>query len=297
MLARGDVLGPTSHYFYSQRLKLHYVDWGNAEKPPLLLVHGGRDHSRSWDWVANALRHDFHVIAPDLRGHGDSAWAVGSTYSMIDYVLDVAALLKTLDRFPINIVGHSLGGSITLQYAGVYPDRVARLVAIEGLGPPPGLQKPPSAQARMLQWVREMQALARRHPRPYANVDEAVRRMREENPRLTESQARHLTVSGVLRMEDGSYVWKFDNFVRAVSPYIFNLDEAREIWGHITCPTLLIRGSESWAPDPEKDGRASAFRSATCVTIEGAGHWVHHDQLEEFVRHVRAFFGVTADAS
>src|SRR6266850_3567350 len=147
------MLGPTSHYFYSQRLKLHYVDWGNPEKPPLLLLHGGRDHCRSWDWVAADLRRDFHLIAPDLRGHGDSAWAVGSSYSMINYVLDVAALLKTLDLFPITIIAHSLGASVALQYAGIYPDRVARLVAIEGLGPPTGLTKPISPTARMLHWV------------------------------------------------------------------------------------------------------------------------------------------------
>src|SRR5712691_5377531 len=67
-------LGPTSHYFYSMRLKLHYVDWGNHEKPPLLLIHGGRDHARNWDWVAQDLRRDYHIIAPDLRGHGDSQW-------------------------------------------------------------------------------------------------------------------------------------------------------------------------------------------------------------------------------
>src|SRR5207249_3441689 len=117
-----------------------------------------------------------------------------------------------------------------------YADRVARLVAIEGLGPPAGLTKPPSAAARMLQWLREMQALARRHPRPYATLEEAITRMREANPHLTEEQARHLTVSGVIRHEDGTYAWKFDNFVRAVSPYLFNVDEAREIWSHITCP-------------------------------------------------------------
>src|SRR5262245_12829040 len=172
------LLGPTSHYFYSQRLKLHYVDWGNAGAEPLLLLHGGRDHCRTWDWVAEDLRRSFHVIAPDLRGHGDSAWAVGSSYSMIDYVLDVAALLKTLDLVPVSIIAHSLGASVALQYAGIYPDRVARLVAIEGLGPPPGLDKPASAAARMLQWVREMQALARRHAKPYASIEEAVARMR-----------------------------------------------------------------------------------------------------------------------
>ena len=289
MAVEGRVLGPTSHYFYSQRLKLHYVDWGNVEKPLLVLLHGGRDHCRSWDWVASELRDSYHVVAPDLRGHGDSAWAIGSTYSMIDYVLDVSALLKTLDLFPVTIVAHSLGASVALQYAGIYPDRVARLVAIEGLGPPPGLSKPASAAARMLQWVREMQALARRHPKPYASLDEAVARMREANPHLSAELAWHLTANGVIRHEDGTYSWKFDNFVRAVSPYLFNLDEAREIWGHITCPVLLVRGRESWAPDPEADGRVRAFRRPRVVTIDRAGHWVHHDQLAEFLSHVRAF--------
>lgn len=289
MAAPGPLLGPTSHYFYSQRLKLHYVDWGNADKPPLVLLHGGRDHCRSWDWVAAELRQSFHVVAPDLRGHGDSAWAIGSTYSMIDYVLDVAALLKTLDLFPVTIIAHSLGASVALQYAGIYPDRVSRLVAIEGLGPPPGMTKPPAAAARMLQWVREMQALARRHPKPYATLDEAVARMREANPHLSAELARHLTENGVIRHEDGTYSWKFDNFVRAVSPYLFNLDEAREIWGQITCPVLLVRGRESWAPDPEADGRVKAFRRPQVVTIDGAGHWVHHDQLPEFLSRVRGF--------
>jgi pimeloyl-ACP methyl ester carboxylesterase len=293
MAASGPLLGPTSHYFYSQRLKLHYVDWGNREKPLLVLLHGGRDHCRSWDWVAQELRRSFHVVAPDLRGHGDSAWAIGSTYSMIDYVLDVSALLKTLDLFPVTIVAHSLGASVALQYAGIYPDRVSRLVAIEGLGPPAGMTKPSSAAARMLQWVREMQALTRRHPKPYVTFDEAVSRMREANPHLGAELARHLTENGVIRHEDGTYSWKFDNFVRAVSPYLFNLDEAREIWGQITCPVLLVRGRESWAPDPEADGRVRAFRRAQVVTIDRAGHWVHHDQLQAFLSQVRGFLDIS----
>jgi pimeloyl-ACP methyl ester carboxylesterase len=286
------VLGPTAHYFFSQRLKLHYVDWGNPEKPPLLLLHGGRDHCRSWDWAATDLRRSFHVVAPDLRGHGDSGWAVGSTYSMIDYVLDLAALLKTLDLFPVTIIAHSLGARVALQYAGMYPDRVAKLVAIEGLGPPVGLGKPASAVTRMLHWVREMQALARRHPRPYRSIDEAVARMREANPHLSAEQAHHLTVSGVIRHEDGSYAWKFDNFVRAVSPYLFNVDEAREFWSQITCPVLLVRGTESWAPDPAAEGHAAVFRDPHLLSLDAAGHWVHHDQLDAFLRGVRAFLGV-----
>ena len=85
--------GPTSHVYFSQRLRLHYVDWGNDDAPPLLLVHGGRDHCRTWDWVAQAFREDYHVIAPDLRGHGDSQWVIGAQYAIIDYVYDMATLI------------------------------------------------------------------------------------------------------------------------------------------------------------------------------------------------------------
>lgn len=276
------ILGPTSHYFYSQRLKLHYVDWGNADKPPLLLLHGNRDHARNWDWVAQELRHEHHVIAPDLRGHGDSQWAVGGSYAMVDYVLDVAQLLNAVQFFPITIIGHSLGGAIALQYSGIYPERVRKVVAIEGLGPPPGMIRDRAAHVRMFDWVMEMQTLAQRHPHRYKNLDEAVTRMRDANPHLTPEQAQHLTVHGSYRDEDGTYLWKFDNYVRAASPYLFNMPEAREIWSQITCPVLLVRGTESWASDPEKDGRATAFHDCKAINIEKAGHWVHHDQLEWF---------------
>ncbi|MCS6925192.1 MAG: alpha/beta hydrolase [Candidatus Binatia bacterium] len=285
------IIGPTSHYFYSQRLKLHYVDWGNHDKPLLVLIHGGRDHCRSWDWVARALRDDYHIIAPDLRGHGDSQWAWGSEYAMIEYVVDIAQLLAQLDSFPVTLIGHSLGGGIVLQYTGVYPERVSKVVAIEGLGPPPHMiqQQPQHAHERMQLWIAQMRQLAGRLPRRYKTLAEAIRRMREANPRLTEEQAYHLTLYGTNRNEDGTYSWKFDNYVRAQSPYRFNVDDAWEIWGRITCPTLLIRGGESWASDPEQDGRAKAFRHATVVTIPKAGHWVHHDQLEHFLRVVRQF--------
>src|SRR5262245_11093593 len=88
-----ELQGPASQYYYSHRLRLHYVDWGNEGAPPLLLVHGGRDHCRNWDWVAQALRKDWHILAPDLRGHGDSQWVTGANYQIIDYVYDVAQLL------------------------------------------------------------------------------------------------------------------------------------------------------------------------------------------------------------
>lgn len=287
------VVGPTSHYYYSQRLKLHYVDWGNTNQPPLLLLHGGRDHARNWDWVAQRLRQAYHIIAPDLRGHGDSEWVRGSQYALIDYVLDLAQLLEQLQMFPITIMGHSLGGAVACQYSGIYPGRVKRLVAIEGLGPPPGQLRHGPAYQRMQDWMAQMQTFASRHPRRYASLEEAVQRMQEANPHLSAEQARHLTIHGIYRNEDGTYTWKFDNYVRAHSPYEFNMDEARSIWGRITCPALLLRGTESWASDPMQDGRASAFQHAQCVDIPQAGHWVHHDQLEAFLKVVRAFLKAT----
>lgn len=286
------LLGPTSHYFYSQRLKLHYVDWGNPDKPPLLLIHGGRDHARNWDWVAADLRRDYHIIVPDLRGHGDSQWAIGGSYAMVDYTLDVDQLLRALGIEQITVIGHSLGGSIALQYTGTYPERVKKVVAIEGLGPPPELLKEqPPAHQRMRVWIGEMRALARRHPHRYASLDEAVARMQDANPRLTPAQARHLTIYGSYRDEDGTYLWKFDNYVRASSPYLFNMVDAFDIWKQVTCPVLLLRGTESWASDPELDGRARAFRDYTFFNIEKAGHWVHHDQLAIFLKLVRDFLG------
>lgn len=288
------IIGPTSHYFYSQRLKLHYVDWGNADKPLLVLVHGGRDHARNWDWVAQALREDYHIVVPDLRGHGDSEWARGSEYAMVEHVVDLSQLLAQLNSFPVILIGHSLGGGIVLQYTGVYPEKVSKVISIEGLGPPPEMiqQQPKHAHERMERWIDQMRDLAGRLPRRYKTLDEAVKRMQEANTHLSGEQARHLTVHGMNRNEDGTYTWKFDNYVRAQSPYRFNVDDAWEIWGRITCPTLLFRGAESWASDPSKDGRAKAFRNATAVTIPNAGHWVHHDQLDLFLKEVQEFLSL-----
>ncbi len=285
------IIGPTSHYFYSQRLKLHYVDWGNAGGQLMVLVHGGRDHCRNWDWVALELRSRYHVIAPDLRGHGDSDWAIGGSYSMIDYVLDLAQLMKAIAHEPASLIGHSLGGNIVLQYAGVFPNAVKEVVSIEGMGPPPHMIRTTPAYQRMRDWIDQMREMANRHVREYPSIDAALRRMREANPHLSDEQARHLTIWGVRRNENGTYSWKFDNYVHATSPYTFNMRDAREIWERITSPTLLIRGAESWAGDWVKDGRFSAFQNARSVTIEKAGHWVHHDQLREFMTHVDRFLG------
>ena len=137
--------------------------------------------------------------------------------------------------------------------------------------------------------VGDLQAFDKRHPRQYSSVGDAVNRMMEENPHLTQEMANHLTVFGMRENEDGTRSWKFDNYVRLHSPYEFNIGEAREIWNQIRCPVLLIRGSESWASDPEEDGKATAFHDCHSVVVRDAGHWVHHDQLLEFMRVVEEF--------
>jgi len=281
--------GPKSRYYWSQRLKLHYAVWGDEANPPLLLIHGNRDHARTWDQVAVQLKDRYCVYAVDLRGHGDSAWAVGGQYSLPEFVLDIAMLAREIDRDPLTVIGHSLGGAVALEYSGVFPGAVEKVVAIEGLGPP--VREPTPASQRMRAWIGHMKEFDLRKPRRYASVEDAVKRMVEENPHLTEGMARHLTIHGSRENGDGTLSWKFDNYVRLHSPYEFNIAEAREIWNQIRCPVLLIRGSESWASDPEADGKASAFHDYRTELVMDAGHWVHHDQLEKFMTIIWDFLG------
>ena len=285
--------GPTSHSFFSQRLRLHYVDWGNADKPPLLLIHGGRDHCRNWDWTAEALRDDWHIIAPDLRGHGDSQWSPDGSYTMAGYIYDLAQLIHQQRLAPVTIIAHSLGGNIALRYSGIYPESVARLVAIEGLGPTRMLVElaGKTIDKRMDEWIHEQRALAGRLPRRYGSIEDAFRRMQEENPHLSAEQARHLTAQGVNQNEDGTYSWKFDNYVRAWPPYDMSRRDIGSLWSRIACPTLLLYGKESKSGNPADDGRVEPFRHAQVVGIDGAGHWLHHDRLDEFLRIVREFLG------
>jgi len=289
-------LEPISHFFYSDRLKLQFWDWGSDGKPSLVLVHGGLDHARNWDWVARALRDDYHVYALDLRGHGNSAWAPGAMYSVTEHVLDLSALLDIVDDFPIYLIGHSLGGIIVMHYAGIYPDRVKKVVSIEGLGFPPGHRIHAPASERLRKWIENVRTTEGREPRSYPTIDAAVNRMREANPHLSDEVARHLTLHGTNWNPDGSLIWKFDNYARNFAPYGHNLEDFSEILSRITCPVLLFWGLESRMPDPEKDGRTAALRNYRMVRAPHAGHWVHHDQLELFLGETKAFLADDPDA-
>lgn len=285
--------GPASHSFISQRLRLHYVDWGNPTAPPLLLLHGGRDHCRNWDWVAQGLRDRFHIIAPDLRGHGDSAWSPDGDYSMGAYVYDLAQLIHQQKLSPLTIVAHSLGGNIALRYTGIYPENVARICAIEGLGPSPRMieeRKKVSVRDRFRTWIDEKRAVAGRVPRRYPTIEDALARMKAENGYLNDAQARHLTEHGVSQNEDGTYSWKFDNYLHVWnSPQDMDQEAVNSLWSGITCPTLLCYGEKSWASNPEKDGRISLFQNAKVVSFPDAGHWLHHDRYAMFMDELNKF--------
>jgi len=286
------VHGPTTHSFVSQRLRLRYVDWGNPEAPPLILVHGGRDHSRSWDWLAQELREDWHVICPDLRGHGESDWSSDGDYPIAAHVYDFAQLIHMLGYEQVTIVAHSLGGNIATRFTGLYPEKVSRLINIEGLGFPKVLReqlKHKTYPEQMRSWIKERRRHAGLVPRRYPNIDAAFARMKEANPFLSDDQARHLTIHAANCNEDGTWSWKYDPMLGAWNPSDPGYSDVCEAWAAITCPILMLWGKESPFSSPDEDGRIVHFQNARLKVYENAGHWLHHDQFDRFLADVRAF--------
>lgn len=286
--------GPASHSYFSQRLKLHYVEWGEKDAPVLLMIHGMRDHCRNWDWVAKDLCKDYRVIAPDLRGHGDSEWMKGGSYYFPDFVADINQLVQqtTKSDEKISVLCHSFGGSVGLYYAGIFPKKVEKLIAIEGLGPPPqfveAMQKT-TVDERMKDWMTSIYKLSARSPKKYESLEAAIARMHEENSHLSDEQARHLSIHGLNQNEDGTWSWKFDNYLRIMSPVRISTADQEALWARVKCPVLLVNGEKSWALAPEKDERAKLFENAEYYTFKDAGHWLHHDKLDEFITLTREF--------
>jgi pimeloyl-ACP methyl ester carboxylesterase len=280
------VTEPTSRVFHSNRLRLHYVDWGNESAPPLILLHGGNDHARSWDDVAMRLRGDFRVIAPDLRGHGDSDWSPDGNYSLTASVIDLAELVRELGAGPVPIVAHSYGARVALRHAGLFPESVSRLVAIEGLF---SIATDKTPTERIRAYVDRQRGFLSKAPPYYATLGEAAERMRAVNPRLSERLAIHLARHGTRLGEDGRYRWKFDALARPRTPIDLHPQEERALFAAIACPTLVVQGSDSWAKIADDHPDYRAIPDARLVTFDDAGHWVQHDRLDAFVDAVRAF--------
>jgi pimeloyl-ACP methyl ester carboxylesterase len=179
-----------------------------------------------------------------------------------------------------------------LRYAGILPNNVRKLVEIEGVWPQRAeiadIMKMPVAE-RLRQWISDRRRFAGRQPRRYITIDEAFHRMLDENKRLSPAQAFHLTQHGVNQNEDGTFSWKFDNYVRNKAAHDVTIDELEELWSNITCSTLHVYGRESWLIDPETAGRMALFRNAKLAVFDGAGHWVHHDRLDAFIETAKEF--------
>jgi pimeloyl-ACP methyl ester carboxylesterase len=286
----------SERFFRSGTLRIHFRDWGDPRLPPVVIVHGLRDHSHSFDDLARGLLDRFHVFALDLRGHGDSETT--PYYGFGHFILDLHNLIRALRLERPVLVGHSMGGEIVATYAGSFPDRPAKVVMVEGLGPPP-FDMDEETTWTISGFARIDRALTG-HP-GLADLEAAYSRLRERNPRLPEAKARELALLGTRAREDGTLEWKFDAMLATLSlggP--FNLEYAMAWWRRITVPTLIVHGAESgefWRERPgaiylEPDDlqrRIACFRDASFIEIPGAGHMVHFDRPRELVTAIRTF--------
>lgn len=268
---------PTSHTYFSQRLRLHYMDWGNAEAPTLLFVHGVHDHCRTWDDIAQTFCADYHVVAPDLRGHGDSDWVRGSSYHYLDYIYDLHQLIQQEQLGPVVLVGHSMGGAVAAMFAGVYPELVAKLIVIEGIGLWARTTSPLPIHEKIREWVAATRELAARLPRRYENLQSAYERMQHANPQLEKDQALHLTVHGSNRNEDGTYSWKYDNYTHNFTVFGISADDMTTLWTRIIAPVLVINASDGLQHRIGHGDTMSYFANAQLQVLEGVGHWTYHD--------------------
>jgi len=282
--------GPESRFYQSHGLRLHYSDWGNADAPLMLLVHGGRDHGRSWDLIARSLQPHFHVLAPDLRGHGDSDWTRGGSYALTEYVYDLSRLVRSAQAQQVTIVGHSMGGMVGLIYAGTFPQQVSALVVLDGVTVLPTAKRVP-AHERIAKWAGQLDQLEAREPRRYRTIEEAAAQMRAHNTRLPAELVQHLAAFGVRRNQDDTYSWKFDPCQRAMVPHRLSPEDHVSLWSRIACPTLLLHAEESFLESPA--GVAGHFPQARSQTIAGAGHWLHHEQPDAVLGAIRTFLGLT----
>lgn len=289
---------PARRGFTSQGLALSYVEWGDPQAPLAILVHGSRDHARSWDWTAQALlEQGWRVVAPDLRGHGDSQWSPDSAYLASYQVMDLADLIDTLGVARFVLVGHSFGGTVCARYAAMYPERVERLVLVEGFGPAPAVfarWDEEGSVARTRQWLEARRKALARPLQVFDSLEAGCAQFRSANPDLSEERAAHL-VRHALRRQGHGWVWKSDPQMRHFPPED-HYAETDDVWKSIACPTLAIRGSGGFLPDPFTDGRCDMIADCRKVVIEEAGHWPHHEQFGTFLGELLPFLSEKAIA-
>lgn len=278
----------------SQGLAIHFLEWGDPDGTPVVLVHGFLDQAQSWKFFAAELRQraarPLRLIAPDCRGHGDSGWVgAGGYYHFPDYVYDLDCVIRAIGAARFHLVGHSMGGTISFLYAGSFPERIEKLVLIEGVGPV-GMEFA-DAPLRMAHWVGEVRERGRHHFREYTSVEAGAAQLRQTNPRLKEEFAVELARTGMKRSASGKWLWKFDPLHRTAAPQPFYTAQALEFFRRIACPVLIVDGAESrQTRRTDKQQRYDALRDHRTVTVEHAGHMVHQDQPAKLAEVISSFF-------
>jgi pimeloyl-ACP methyl ester carboxylesterase len=282
-----------SQFHAIRGLRHHVRTWGEPEAPKMFLLHGWMDVSASFQFLVDSFARDWHLIAPDWRGFGLSEWQRDG-YWFPDYYADLDALLDLYEPGrPARLVGHSMGGVVASMYSGIRPQRVARLVSMEGLGL--SRQPPDRAAGRYAEWLDDL----KESPafKPYASFEEVAARLRKKNPRLTSERASFLAQHWAKRLETGEVVLMSDPRHKMVNPYLFRIDEAIACWQRIAAPVMLVMGKQSDIPGRMKDTpeqfaeRKGAFRNRREVEIDDCGHMMHHDQPQRLARIIEDFFG------
>jgi len=276
------------------------LTWGDPQSPRVVLLHGWMDVAASFQFLVDAFKRDWYVIAPDLRGFGRSAWQPLG-YWFYDYLADLEALLtRFVPDEPVRLVGHSLGGNIAMGYAGVRPARVARVVSLEGFGIP--AEAADDATRKVAKWL---DAVAKPPCfRPYADLAAVADRLQKKNPRLGRDKADFLAQHWARTLPDGRAELNSDPRHKLPFPHVYRIEEVVTVWRNISAPVLWVAATESEIPrwlerhpegDAGSDGlagvrrRLAHVRDGRLVMIEDAGHMLHHDQPATVAAQIEPF--------
>jgi pimeloyl-ACP methyl ester carboxylesterase len=280
-----------SQFLDVRGLKYHVRRWPHPGGPKMVLLHGWMDVSASFQFLVDALQGPWDVFAPDWRGYGLSEWGKSDCYWFPDYLADLEFLLDEIEpEKPLDLVAHSLGGNVAALYAGIRPQRVSKLVNLEGFGLPP--TRPEQAPRRYAQWLDELRE--RPELRPYENFAALAARLRKNNPRLAPERAEFLARHWG-REHAGGVVLRGDPAHKIVNPLLYRYEEVRACWQQVTASVLWVDAAESdtlarMKMDPAQQAeRRAAFRNLRHVTVRDAGHMLHHDQPEAVARLIEEF--------
>jgi pimeloyl-ACP methyl ester carboxylesterase len=287
---------PSRSEFLSLRgLRTHLRHWGDADAPKLFMLHGWMDISASFQFVIDCLKRDWHVIAPDWRGFGLSERVKADCYWFPDYLGDLDALLDQLaPNESIRLLGHSMGGNVATLYAGIRPQRVSKLINLEGFGLANAV--PAQAPARYAQWLDELREPPKM--RSYPDTGAVAERLSKTNPRLTPERAAFVAQHWAAQHQDGEWHVQGDPRHKIVSANLYRTEEVLACWQNITAPVLWVEAEHTdvwrWmGPKAEVraeiDRRMQVIPDVTPALIKDAGHMLHHDQPEALASLIEDF--------